>query len=145
VPSTYAATALEVSGLSAKQSGRPAVNNINFSVGIGEVVGIYGLLGSGRTELMEALAGLRRPDSGVVKVRGKRVALDDVAATIRAGITLAPEDRQRDSLVPDLSIRENISLASLGEFARRGLLARGDEAARVREVAAQVANFRCGS
>jgi len=129
---------LEVTDLSSHQPGRPALNGISFSVGKGEVVGIYGLLGSGRTELMEALAGLRKPETGVVKVCGKRVALDNVAPTIRAGIALAPEDRQRDGLVPDLSIRENISLASLTEFSRHGFLARDDEAARAREAAALV-------
>ena len=129
---------LEVANLSSHQQGRPAVNGVSFSIGKGEVVGIYGLLGSGRTELMEALAGLRKPETGVVKLCGNRVTLDNVATTIRAGITLAPEDRQKDGLVPDLSIRENISLASLTEFSRHGFLARGDEAARAKESAAQV-------
>jgi erythritol transport system ATP-binding protein len=129
---------LEVQNLSSRQQGRPAVNGVSFSVYKGEVVGIYGLLGSGRTELMEALAGLRKPETGVVKVCGKRVALDNVATTIRAGITLAPEDRQKDSLIPDLSIRENISLASLPEFSRHGFLARGEEVARAKQAAAQV-------
>jgi len=130
--------ALQVEGLSVRQSGRPAVDGVNLAVRKREVVGIYGLLGSGRTELMEALAGLRRPDSGMVRVCGKPAALNNVAAAIRVGITLAPEDRQKDSLVPGLSIRENISLASLADFSRHGFLARVDEATRVREVATQV-------
>jgi erythritol transport system ATP-binding protein len=129
---------LEVSRLSARPSGRPAVRDVSFSVCAGEIVGIYGLLGSGRTELMEALAGLRAPETGTVKVRGKQVALENVAATIRGGITLAPEDRQRDGLVPHLSIRENISLASLNNFSSRGFLRRSNEAERVKEVAAQM-------
>ena len=133
-----AATVLTVSQLSAQPSGRPAVRDVSFSMRKGEIVGIYGLLGSGRTELMEALAGLRRPESGTVEVCGKRVALDSAAAVIRAGITLAPEDRQRDGLVPDLSIRENISLASLNDFSSRGFVRRGNEAERVKEVAAQM-------
>jgi erythritol transport system ATP-binding protein len=130
--------ALEVEDLSVRQSGRPSVDGVNFSVRKGEVVGIYGLLGSGRTELMEVLAGLQRPDSGLVKVRGRPVTLSSVAAAIRAGITLAPEDRQKDSLVPGLSIRENISLASLSDFSHYGFLGRLDEARRVKEVATQV-------
>jgi erythritol transport system ATP-binding protein len=129
---------LQIAGLSVRQSGRPAVSNVSLTVNRGEVVGIYGLLGSGRTELMEAIAGLRRPDSGVVTLCGKQLALDSVANTIRAGITLAPEDRQRDSLVPALSIRENISLASLAEFSRYGFLAREDETIAVKRVAAQM-------
>jgi erythritol transport system ATP-binding protein len=138
VPLPSAELALEVEELCVRQSGRPSVDGVSFSVRKGEVVGIYGLLGSGRTELMEALAGLQRPDAGLVKVCGKPVALNNVAAAIRAGITLAPEDRQRDSLVPGLSIRENISLASLADFSRHGFLARVDESKRVKEVAAQV-------
>ena len=133
-----AEVAFRVEDLSVRRSGRPSVDRVNLSVRKSEIVGIYGLLGSGRTELMETLAGLQRPDSGVVKVCEKSVALKSVASAIRAGITLAPEDRQRDSLVPGLSIRENISLASLGDFSRHGFLARADESKSVREVAAQV-------
>ena len=135
---TTTETILQISGLSTRQPGRPAVNNISFSICKGEVVGIYGLLGSGRTELLEALAGLRRPDTGIVKLRGKQVLLQSVADAIRAGITLAPEDRQRDGLVPDLSILENISLAALAGFSHYGLLAHGDESAAVKQVAAQM-------
>jgi erythritol transport system ATP-binding protein len=129
---------LQVAGLSARQSGRPAVHDVSFSVCKGEVVGIYGLLGSGRTELLEALAGLRQPDAGVVTVRGKQMLLQSVTDAIRAGITLTPEDRQRDGLVPDLSILENISLAALAGFSHYGLLSRGDETAAVKQVAAQM-------
>ncbi|MDP9051517.1 MAG: sugar ABC transporter ATP-binding protein, partial [Acidobacteriota bacterium] len=129
---------LEVVKLGVRQSGRPAVKNVSFTVGKGEVVGIYGLLGSGRTELMEALAGLRRPETGVVKICGKPAPLGNIAATIRSGITLAPEDRQKDGLVPDLSIRENISLASLADFSHRGFLNRTGEIEKARRIAAQV-------
>ena len=129
---------LEVSGLEAQRAGRPALNKVNFSVSSGEIVGIYGLLGSGRTELMEALAGLCPPSAGEIKVSGQVVRLNCVADAIKAGITLAPEDRQRDGLVPELSIRENISLASLQEFSRHGWLQRKDEEARARELAAQL-------
>jgi erythritol transport system ATP-binding protein len=130
--------ALEVENLTVRRSGRPSVERANLSVRKGEIVGIYGLLGSGRTELMETLAGLDRPETGVVKVYGNPVVLTSVAASIRAGLALAPEDRQKDSLLPGLSIRENISLAALGEFSHRGLLSRAEEALRVRAVAAQV-------
>jgi erythritol transport system ATP-binding protein len=129
---------LEVSNLSVQRTGRPQIDGVNLSLHKGEIVGIYGLLGSGRTELLETLAGLGRPETGVVKVNGHRVALTSVAASIRAGIALAPEDRQKDSLLPGLSIRENISLAALNEFSHYGFLGRGKEAARVMAVAAQM-------
>jgi erythritol transport system ATP-binding protein len=129
---------LEVAGLCARQPGRPALDRVSLTVGEGEIVGIYGLLGSGRTELMEALAGLRRPDEGEVRVRGVEVRLHTVTDAIAAGIALAPEDRQRDGLLPDLSIAENISMASLKEFSRGGILHRGDGMVRVRQLVAQL-------
>lgn len=137
-PKRSSAYLLEVSALDVQQPGHPSLNNINFSVSTGEIVGVYGLLGSGRTELMEALAGLHVPDAGVVKMCGRKVNLRSVADAIRHGITLAPEDRQRDGLVPELSIRENISLASLEELTRVGWLRRKDEDSFARELAAQL-------
>lgn len=129
---------LEVSALGVRQAGRPSLNNISFSVNTGEIVGVYGLLGSGRTELMEVLAGLHTPDAGVIKMCEREVSLKSVADAIKHGITLAPEDRQRDGLVPELSIRENISLASLEELTRMGWLRRKDEESFARELAAQL-------
>jgi erythritol transport system ATP-binding protein len=129
---------LEVVGAATETPGRTAVRDMSFAVGRGEVVGIYGLLGSGRTELLEALAGLGTMEGGEVRVGGRKASVRSVADAIGAGIALVPEDRQRDGLVPELSIRENISLASLGDFARGGWLRRGEERARVNEVAAQM-------
>lgn len=129
---------LEVSALAVQQAGHPPLNNISFSVDTGEIVGVYGLLGSGRTELMEVLAGLHAPDSGVIKMCGKQISLRSVADAIKHGITLAPEDRQRDGLVPELSIRENISLASLEELTWIGWLRRKDEDSSARELAGQL-------
>ena len=129
---------LELTGLCSRETGRPSVDDVSLSVGKGEIVGIYGLLGCGRTELMESLAGLREPDEGEVRVRGIKVKLDSVSAAIRAGITLAPEDRQRDGLLPDLSIAENISMASLAEFSHKGILDRRDTMARVRQLVTQL-------
>ncbi len=128
---------LQVTGLVALATDRTAVKGVSFTVGRGEIVGIYGLLGSGRTELMEALAGLGTI-AGEVIIGGRRVSVESVVTAAAAGIALVPEDRQRDGLVPELSIRENISLGSLREFARGGWLRRGAEAARVREIAAQM-------
>jgi erythritol transport system ATP-binding protein len=108
---------------------------VSLSLHKGEIVGIYGLLGSGRTELLEALAGLHRPEEGEVRVRGTRINLESVRSSMASGIVLVPEDRQRDGLLPDLSIRENISIASLQEFTRSGLLESRALAARVRELA----------
>jgi erythritol transport system ATP-binding protein len=133
-----APTLLKVSGLSVGIAGQSATGGLGLQVQTGEIVGIYGLLGAGRTEFLEAIAGLRRTDSGEVHVAEKRVPARSVADALAAGIALVPEDRQMDGLVPDLSIRENISLSSLGSFARCGWIRRNAEVARVREVARQM-------
>ena len=86
------------------------IHGVDLSVRRGEIVGIYGLLGAGRTELLEAIAGNRMLESGQVYVDGKRVPTGSVSDAIRSGIVLVPEDRQRDGLIPDLSVRENIAL-----------------------------------
>jgi ABC-type sugar transport system ATPase subunit len=130
---------LEVAELCSRQAGRPVVNGVSFSVGKGEVVGIYGLLGSGRTELMESLAGLRKPESGTVKVCDKCVSLDSVATAIRAGITLAPggqaEGRSRPGPV---NPRKHQPCFAHGHFSRHGFRREATEAARAKE-----ARHRC--
>ena len=90
---------------------RAPVRDVTMSVRAGEIVGIYGLLGAGRTELLECIAGLSRPVSGTMFLRDRRLQFNSAADGVRAGIHLVPEDRQRDGLVPELSIRENIALA----------------------------------
>jgi erythritol transport system ATP-binding protein len=125
------ALTLEVQKLTAL----PTLHDVSFHVRRGEIVGIYGLLGAGRTELMETLAGLRDRDSGDVSSCGKRVPAGSVRAALKCGLALAPEDRQRDGLVLDLSIRENISLASRGARTRVGLLDRRNETEAVRAIA----------
>jgi erythritol transport system ATP-binding protein len=122
---------LEVQCLTA----RPTLLDVNFNVRRGEIVGIYGLLGAGPTELMETLAGLRDRDSGEVKSCGKQVPAGSVQAALECGLALAPEDRQKDGLVMDLSIRENINLASLAAHTHAGLLSCQSETQAVRTVA----------
>ena len=90
------------------------VRDASFSLYKGEVLGIYGLLGAGRTELLEALAGARSIRAGTIQLRGKNLGIRCVADGVKAGIHLVPEDRQRDGLVPELSVRENIALAGGG-------------------------------
>jgi erythritol transport system ATP-binding protein len=90
------------------------VQDVSFSLLEGEVLGIYGLLGAGRTELLEAIAGARGIRSGTIRLRDKKLRVKSATDAVRAGIHLVPEDRQRDALVPDLSVRENIALAGAG-------------------------------
>ena len=78
----------------------------------GEILGVYGLLGAGRTELLESLAGARRLIAGTVVLNGIDARIATISDAVEQGIVLVPEDRQRDGLIPELSIRENIAIAS---------------------------------
>ena len=105
---------LTVSGAVDAEAERAPVRDVHFCLRSGEIVGIYGLLGAGRTELLECIAGLTPPASGAIFLRGAPIQLNSAADGVKAGIHLVPEDRQRDGLIPDLSIRENIVLAGAG-------------------------------
>ena len=111
-------------------STQPVLHGISLDLHRGEILGIYGLLGAGRTELVEALAGDRPIAGGSVAIDSTPVHLASVLDAVRAGIVLVPEDRQRDGLVPEMSIRENIALAA----ANGTLLSKAAETTRAREL-----------
>jgi ABC-type sugar transport system ATPase subunit len=100
---------LEVTDIVAPSGVRPC----SFDLRSGEVLGIAGLVGAGRTELVRAVFGADRPSSGTIKVRGQVVAIKNPEAAIAAGMALLPEDRKSHGNVMDFSIRNNITLASL--------------------------------
>ncbi len=97
-------------------SGHAAVDHLSLSVREGEIVCVYGLMGAGRTELLEAVAGRTRLDGGRVLFAGRDVSRLSIAERIASGLALVPEDRQRDGLVQTMSVGENLSLASIGAF-----------------------------
>ena len=129
---------LDVRGVSPAVAGQPLPPAVNLQVRHGEIVGIYGLLGAGRTEFLETLAGLRRVRSGAIYLDGQQIVLRSVSDALQAGIALVPEDRQRDGLVPELSIRENISLSCLAAFAKGGWIQERAEEARVQQLVAEL-------
>jgi len=90
---------------------RGQLNPVDVTLHRGEVVGVGGLLGSGRTELARLLFGLDRSDSGELRVDGRPVRLDTPSAAIRHGLGMCPEERKHDGIVGELSVRENIALA----------------------------------
>jgi monosaccharide-transporting ATPase len=90
---------------------RGSITPLDITTRSGEVVGLAGLLGSGRTETARLLFGLDRPDSGGISVRGRKVRINSPRRAIAEGFGMLPEDRQSQGLVPDLSLRENIILA----------------------------------
>ena len=102
-----AETLLEAAGLGLSDS----VSSFDLSLHSGEVVGIAGLLGSGRTEVANLLFGIDRPDSGVMVMDKKQVKDFSPAGSIGRGIALCPEDRKVEGIVADLTVRENIILA----------------------------------
>ncbi|WP_260854389.1 sugar ABC transporter ATP-binding protein [Paraburkholderia sp. BCC1884] len=104
-------------------SGASVVDHLSLKVRAGEIVCIYGLMGAGRTELLESVAGRTRLSmtSGKVLLEGEDIAGLSIARRIGKGLVLVPEDRQRDGLVPTMSVGSNLSLASINTFVK-GLL-----------------------
>ncbi|MEV7684731.1 sugar ABC transporter ATP-binding protein [Streptomyces bungoensis] len=101
---------------------RHRLKGVSLTLRPGEVVGLGGLLGSGRSETAKAIAGALPTDAGRVAVAGVPVRAGSTAAAIRAGISLLPEDRKAEGIVPGLSVRENIALAALPALSRFGLV-----------------------
>jgi len=95
------------------------VDQFDLDVRAGEVVCIYGLMGAGRTEMMECVAGRLTATDGEVLLHGENISKLTIAERIAAGLVLVPEDRQRDGLVQTMTVGGNLSLASIGNFTSR--------------------------
>ncbi|RUT92740.1 sugar ABC transporter ATP-binding protein, partial [Mesorhizobium sp. M7A.T.Ca.US.000.02.2.1] len=98
------------------------VRNVSFDLHRGEVLGIAGLVGSGRTELLRLLAGADRATAGTIAIDGKAARFAGPRDAIAAGIGLVPEERKREGIVPLRSITSNMALASMNVFAPRGVI-----------------------
>jgi len=98
------------------------VEDVSFTLHKGEILGIYGLMGAGRTELFESLIGLHPEARGQVQLNGQMVKASTIAQRIDLGIVLVPEDRQTYGLVQTLSVASNITLANLKKFVRMFVL-----------------------
>jgi rhamnose transport system ATP-binding protein len=116
--------ALELRRLTCTAAG---VRDVSLEVRSGEIVGLAGLVGSGRTELAQTVFGLTPADSGDVLVHGRPIEIRSPAGAIHAGIGYLPEDRQQHGVVPQMAVDENVSLASLDAVARGGLIDRSSE------------------
>ena len=108
------------------------IHDVDLSVRAGEIVGLAGLVGGGRTELARTIFGLTPADRGEIQLRGKPLRIANVAQAIESGIAYVPEDRRRHGVILDLAISANITLASLDRFARAGAI----DFSREKEVAA---------
>ncbi len=92
------------------------LNDISFSVRAGEIVGIYGLMGAGRTELLECIFGMQSAARGRILLDGREIQALYINRRIKAGLALVPEDRQLLGLLQNLSVAENVTIASLGKI-----------------------------
>lgn len=102
----------------AKGGGYNVVDRLSLDVKAGEVVCIYGLMGAGRTELLETVAGRLRASGGEIVLQGREISHLTIAQRIARGLALVPEDRQRDGLVQTMTVGQNLSLASIRNFTR---------------------------
>jgi ribose transport system ATP-binding protein len=100
------------------------LRGVSLVIREGEVVGLAGLLGSGRTETARAIFGADPIDSGTIEVRGKRVEIRSPNDAIAARIAFVPEDRKAEGIIPDLSVRENLTLAALPSLTNLGIVDR---------------------
>ncbi|MFB0844218.1 sugar ABC transporter ATP-binding protein [Paenibacillus oleatilyticus] len=114
---------LEVNGLSLPGK----LQDISFAVRSGEIVGIAGLMGAGRTELAKALFGVTPARQGEIRVDGRPVAIRKPVDAIRAGIALVTEDRKDEGLLLNLSVKDNISLPNLKDVSSFGFVSRSKE------------------
>jgi ribose transport system ATP-binding protein len=117
---------LRVRDVSLRHAERPndyAVREVSFEVHRGEVLGIFGLMGAGRSELLQTIFGLHpRTSTGTISVDGNSVSIETPRDAIRAGIALAPEDRKSEGLVLSMSVVENAGLSCLEKTSRLGML-----------------------
>ncbi|WP_458109891.1 sugar ABC transporter ATP-binding protein [Bacillus zhangzhouensis] len=114
--------------LEVKQATRKGrFQDINFSVQAGEIVGVAGLMGAGRTEMMRSLFGLDPLDQGEIWVHGKKTVIKKPSDAVKLGIGFITEDRKDEGLMLDASIRENIGLPNLDSFSPKGLIDKKNE------------------
>lgn len=123
------APALEVEGL--EKAG--AFHDVSFAVGRGEIVGLAGLVGAGRTDVARAIFGVAPADRGLVRVDGEPVAIRAPSDAIALGLAFVPEDRAQSGIFATMSVERNITAAVPGRIAPRGVIRRGIERALARE------------
>ena len=128
-----------------RTAGRPALSieglsvlgefaDVSLTVGEGEIVGLAGLVGAGRSEVARALVGLSRPNAGTLALFGKPVVIRNPTAAARLGIAYVTEDRKTLGLLPNRSVRDNATIANLRRFTRAGLLRLGAERRYLRDL-----------
>ena len=120
-PREHGAVALKVQGLLGPGLREP----VSFEVRQGEILGLFGLVGAGRTELLRLLGGLARNSAGRLELQGAELTLRSPRDAIGAGVLLCPEDRKKEGIIPLASVAENINISARGAHSILGLLLRG--------------------
>jgi rhamnose transport system ATP-binding protein len=127
-------TVLKVSGYSHPTE----FDNISFELRRGEILGLYGLVGAGRSEFCQALFGVTRQSAGTIELQGRAINIRSPADAIAAGIVYVPEERGRHGTVLAMPIYQNVSLATLAKTARAGFLREAEEFALARRYAGRL-------
>ena len=112
--------------------------DINFHLHAGEILGFFGLMGAGRTEIMRAIFGLDRYDGGAVFIEGKKSGIRSVAESVRSGVAMLTEDRRRSGIIPMRSVKENTTISSLGRYYRSGRYFKSRELREVEDACASM-------
>ncbi|HEV8484251.1 MAG TPA: sugar ABC transporter ATP-binding protein [Blastocatellia bacterium] len=112
-------TVLEVRGIGCRRAG---VRDVTFSVRAGEILGLAGLVGAGRTELAKTLFGLTGADGGTILLRGEPVSINTPSQATELGIAYVPEDRRRHGVIPEMAVSANTTLAALRRLAHFGFM-----------------------
>ncbi|NBH83051.1 sugar ABC transporter ATP-binding protein [bacterium C-53] len=94
--------------------------NVSFAVHAGEIIGLTGLVGAGRTEVVESICGITKPDEGKVYLEGRPVQIRKPADAMKQGIILLPEDRQKEGLILSWGLGRNVTLPTMGKYAKNG-------------------------
>lgn len=113
-------------------------SNINFEVHAGEVLGIAGLMGAGRTEIARAIYGLDNFDSGEIRLKGKKISIKSPKDAIAQGIGYVSEDRKGLGFIPELSVKQNISLSSISAYSKAFLIDKKEEQKAVKQIAQEL-------
>jgi len=127
VPDPHAAVVLEVRGLTRRNPSGPSLDHVSLAVRRGEIVGLAGLVGAGRSELARAIFGEDSYDTGEVLLEGSPVRFRSPADALRAGVAMVPEDRTTLALFLEHSVRANMSMAVLPRLRTRGFVSRRAE------------------
>jgi len=128
-PLTPGPVLAEVRGLDVE----PKLHEVDLDIRAGEVLGIAGVLGSGRTELLQVIAGLRAADAGTVHIEGTRIDGRGLHRALSLGVGLTPEDRKNDGIVPEMGMDENLVLSDLGSVSTSGVLSKAKVSTAARE------------